>query len=56
MFLETNYCRDDDMGKLADHALQVAKIWDSSVPGHCVNAVAAYYGRCIYARCLVLLC
>ena len=25
--------------------MQVAKIWDVTVPGHCVNAVAAYYGQ-----------
>lgn len=24
--------------------LQVARIWDSSVPGYCINTIAAYYG------------
>jgi hypothetical protein len=30
--------------KLTD-TVQVAKIWDSSVDGHCTNSVAAYYGN-----------
>lgn len=31
--------------KLTNTPLQVAKIWDSSVDGYCINSVAAYYGK-----------